>query len=281
MSKDLDYRKRLGYMVFGFVLLSLVYRWLSGALLSQLASPVLVSPFADNFFWAYLFTDIPRLLSNHFVLALLFDLFFIGLTIGCLMRVRSRLLSIVLLIWAVTYYVIYHNYVGHHGHSFLGIIFMIIPFTMKGDKTFRITWEAVRYYLCFIFASAALWKIFRGSAFDGDHLVATLLSQHIDLLVYKPESLIAGIVQFLLNHQWMIQVIFAIVVAVQLSFLTGFFTKKYDRILLTLMVLFVAADYLVMRINFAELLIFGIALLPFASVTNHRTTDSPNELSVS
>lgn len=255
-------KKKLSFLVFGFVLLSLIYRALTGALLSQLATPVLISPGADNLFWLYSLAGIPPLLSSGPIIPLVFDIIFFVLALWCLTGTRNWLIPSLLLFWALTYYVVYHNYVGHHGHSFLGILFMVFPFTMKSESSFKISWQAVRYYLCYIFASAALWKIFRGSAFSSEHLEAILLSQHVDLLVYKPEALIAGNVSILLDNSWMTRIIFPIVVMLQLSFIVGFFTRKYDKVLLAFMVFFVISNYFTTRINFAELLIFGIVLLP-------------------
>ena len=46
----------------------------------------------------------------------------------------------------------------------------------------------------------------------------------------------------------------------ELSFITGYFTRRYDRWLIRIFLVFVAADIIIMKINYFEVLPFVITL---------------------
>ena len=106
----------------------------------------------------------------------------------------------------------------------------------------------MRYYFLYIFSSAALWKILRGSAFYHDQLSNILKQQQINLLLQNPDGYKAHIAQFLISHTNFSHALLLANVVLQLSFAIGFFTKKFDRFLFWFAILFVVANLFVMGI---------------------------------
>jgi hypothetical protein len=167
---------------------------------------------------------------------------------------------------ALTYFITYNIVTGHHYHGLIGVLIITIPFFSKDEKRFNLLWEGARYYMLYVFASAALWKILRGSAFYTDQLSNILKAQQLDLLIQDRDSLSAYIASYLIANPQVGHLVLLINVLLQLSFAIGFFTKKCDRLLLVLVVLFTIGNYFVMSIISVEILILAFALLNWDKV---------------
>ncbi len=131
---------------------------------------------------------------------------------------------------------------------------------------FNLLWEGARYYLLYIFASAALWKIFRGSVFYQEQLSNILKHQQLDLLLQQSQSYQAHCVQYLIAHPEISHAVLIVNVVVQLCFAFGFFTKKFDSLLFILAIVFCAANYFVMGITSTELLVLNLTLLNWEKI---------------
>lgn len=158
------------------------------------------------------------------------------------------------------YFFTYNMVTGHHYHGLIGTLLITVPFFAKSEIRFNLLWQAVRYYWLYIFASAALWKILRGSVFYADQMSNILKAQQLDLLVQQPDSLQAHILHYLIANPQVAHAVLIVNVLVQLSFITGFFTRRFDEALSALALVFCIANYFVMSIVSAELLILNLTL---------------------
>jgi hypothetical protein len=113
----------------------------------------------------------------------------------------------------------------------------------------------------FIFASSAMWKIVRGAIFESDQFVNILRNQHFEHMVLFPDHISTHIAEWLITHQEAAYIFYLLIAMLQLSFVIGFFTGKYDRWLLIAMLLFVLGDFLVMRVEYWEFFVFVPAFL--------------------
>jgi hypothetical protein len=179
---------------------------------------------------------------------------------------RQRIYAVLFTMLVLQYFLTYNIVTGHHYHGLIGVIVISMPFWFKNEKRFNLTWQMVRYYFLYIFASAALWKIMRGSAFYDEQLSNILRSQQINLLVQNPDSLKAHIAQYLIAHAGVSHIILLVNVLVQFYFIAGFFTRKLDSVLFVLAIIFVIANYYVMSILSAELLILNLTLLNWEKI---------------
>ena len=87
-----------------------------------------------------------------------------------------------------------------------------------------------------------------------------LLEQHKELLTNSPGYWQTSFILYLINHEALSYLLYVLACVVELSFIVGFFTKKYDRYLLLAFAIFLVMDYLIMRIAFFEWLPFVIVL---------------------
>lgn len=259
-SFNIQYKLK-AVIVFAVALAILLVRFLSHSLLPQLGTNVPISfPEKEAFYQWYHSTGITQYIVRHYIVAAGFDvcLFFSGFLFLIL---RERVLAIVFWLLTLIYFLSFNMITGHHYHGLVGILVMVLPFFSKEEKRFTLLWQGARYYMLYIFASAALWKLLRGSAFHVEQLSSILKAQQLDLLLQNPDSLRANISAYLISHPQIGHIILLMNVAVQLLFAIGFFTKRFDATLLILSIVFVVANYFVMSVVSSELLILSLTLL--------------------
>ncbi len=248
-------------LVFGAVLLIFLVRFLSGTLLSQTGSAPFLFEENEVIYRLFLRSGVPQFILSHQLAATAFDILLFVFP-ALLMVVRHRVFAaFAFLLWLI-YFLTFNIVTGHHYHGLAGALVIMVPFCFKDEKRFGLMWEAARYYLLYIFASAALWKIFRGSVFYGEQLSNILKNQQQLLLFMEQGEYVSGaLVQYLIAHTGVAHLVLGLNTVLQLSFLSGFFTKRYDWLLLLLALLFVVSNYLVMGIVSAELLVPVLTLV--------------------
>jgi hypothetical protein len=151
------------------------------------------------------------------------------------------------------------------------IIYLLLPFafvTNREDRFYKLL-EGCRYYFLYIFVSAAIWKIARGAAFNGQEMSRILLLHHTDLLTSHGGQLTGPCTLFschvytwLVNHPYCSYWLYLGGALLEASFIIGFFTRRWDRLLIVLALVFVIADLLVMRIPYWTILLGTITLWP-------------------
>ena len=147
----------------------------------------------------------------------------------------------------------------HHG-PFILYVLLCFAFLTNREERFYFILRGCRYYFLYIFVSAAIWKTVRGAVFDGQEMSHILLLQHIDLLSGDCQTGLCRFYAWLIGHPAIAQGLYIGAVISESVFVVGFFTRRFDRLLLGLAILFVAADLLVMRIPYWTLLLGGITL---------------------
>jgi hypothetical protein len=81
-----------------------------------------------------------------------------------------------------------------------------------------------------------------------------LLMQHKEFLVASPQH-------WIIRNHYIGYFLFLASTVLELIFSIGFFTKKYDKQLFILFILFLIMDFIVMRINYFEVLSLALPLL--------------------
>jgi hypothetical protein len=256
-----DYRIK-AMLVFGFALLLLFMRFISNVLLSQIGQPAFLFEQKEILYRLFAQSGTVQFITSNNLIAALFDALLFFLPVLFMLTQRRVFVGLFSLV-ALVYFMAFNVITGHHYHGLVGLLVICIPFWSKNEKRFNLLWEGARYYLLYIFASAALWKLLRGSVFEPQQMVNILKAQQLDLLIQQPGSIKAVIAQYLIAHPAVAQTVLVTNVLLQLSFVIGFFSKRFDAVLLLLCVMFVIANYFAMGIVSAELLILCIPLLNF------------------
>ena len=251
--------------VFGFALLILYYRFISASILSAMSQPSFIFQEDEWVYKYFLLSGIPQFITSGSLVPALFDVCWYALPILFLLT-TERIYAILFSIVTLLYFLTYNIAAAHHYHGLVGLLVITIPFWTKKQERFHFLWEAARYYWLYIFVSAALWKILRGSVFYTDQLSNILKSQQINLLLQHPDTFKAHVAQYLISNPSIAHFILILNVLIQLSFMIGFFTKKIDSYLFVLAIIFSIANYYVMGIVSFELLILNFTLMNWESV---------------
>ena len=145
----------------------------------------------------------------------------------------------------------------------MGGIIITIPFLFRRDKDFTLLWEGVRYYALWVYGSAFVWKLFRGTFFHLEHGEATFKAMHTTYLVHNPETWLSQTMEWFIIHPIYAHLFLVFGFILQGSFLIGFFTKKLDWIWFILPFIFHLTTHFFIEVAFFELLILNIAFIPW------------------
>jgi hypothetical protein len=254
--------------VFTVVLLLFLFRLFNKVLFSQIGDMPFLFEEKEVVYRLFFKSGIPQFILSHHLVAAICDACLFAFPTAVLIS-GKRIFAILTSLICAIYFLTFNIVTGHHYHGLVGVLVIVIPFWWEDQKKFSLAWQGARYYLLYIFASAALWKILRGSVFYEEQLSNILKQQQLSLLFWDEGETLHGIfIKYLIANHKISHVVLVANVFVQLSFIIGFFTKRFDRVLIFLVFLFVLANYVVMGILSAELLILILTLLEWDKISN-------------
>lgn len=232
----------------------LCIEFFQGGLPPQWLNAPFLDPQADPVYWLLLLSQIPLLLTQVTYVNYVFTILLLLIPIFILIKPSSKSLIFFQLI-LITIFFLCRNLVNcHHGHSFFPFIVVAFPLLFSHPRNLYLS-NLIRYYIAFVFSSAALWKILSGVAFNPTHFTSIFESQHAtDLL--ENHSFYA----FLLHtfHQFPILpfLIFSLAILLQISFAIAFLTRNFDKCLAVLLCLFLLGDSIFMGMSFYPMLLY-------------------------
>lgn len=257
------FEKKKRYFFVGVLILLCFYAY-NHILLTQFClngSPALIFPSIDNGYWLVLASGIFHFFTSHLTAAILFDILFFALPVLILFLSSNRWLNVLFFLITFLYAIFINTIAAHHFHLFLAMVLLSFAFCFRGNR-FENIWRAIRYYTLFIFVSAALWKLFRGSIVSPNQMLNILHAQHAQFLYEQPNTIHAKFIRWLITHSALSNLLIYFAALLQISFVIGFFTSKIDTYLLAMLLSFVAVNYCVMQIFPPEIFLFALTLVP-------------------
>ncbi len=154
------------------------------------------------------------------------------------------------------------------------LAFMIVPivFLFKKPRNFFMAVEGVRLLFILFFFSTAVWKIRAGGIFNIDQMSGILINQHNYLFINEDTSHFKSFIAYLIERPSLSYALYFAATLAEMLFIIGFFTKKFDKGLIILFLLFVSMNYLVMHINYFSWLPF-LGCLYFSKFTTETTSN--------
>lgn len=259
-------RTRIARIVFGLALVSLVLSFFSHTLLHQLQQPVLKFPYVDTTYWIMHYLQIPEMITGHFWLACLFDLALFAFCILSLLYPQKRLFIWSFIVLYFVYFISFNTFGCHHTNNKIGFLLIALPFTVADDKSFSFLWQGLRYFLCFAYADAFLWKFFRLAWLHTSEGMLIMKMNQAAFLYLEPNTWSAGFYRWLLHYPGLLQAAYITGAIMEGLFIIGFFTRKYDRLLLVLSILLPVGFWLTADAWFFELLILSLTFINFNSI---------------
>lgn len=261
-------RQFMARVIFAWLFLVLVYFFATNTLLSQMQQPVLIYPASDNTFWLLHVLRIPQFLLQHYWAALAFDIILTVACIICIVAPDQKLFTRIAIIGVWLLYICYCSAAGKH-YAQIGYLLAPIPFFALGEKRFSLLWECLRYWVCFLYFSAGVYKIYYGGFGSVYDMAGILQVMNAEWLVFNKDAAGASTIQNLINNHSLAQLFFRLVTCIDLLMLLGFFTKRFDGVLLAGLLIFHVGNYFLLHISFMEQSLIFAPFLPWKKMANY------------
>lgn len=271
-----DQRVVLLRIFFGWTLVALLWRAHDHALLSQLEAPVLGDPANDLTFWLASLLKIPELFTSNAMPAMAVDATLIGSTVLAIAWPRGSLFPKIHCAAALLYFIVFTTWSNHHYRPILGLLLAGIPFAFQRTERFNLVFQGLRFYVLFIYTSAGLYKIIRGSWSEPAQMAHIIEATQLELFLASPDGWHAQLFTWLLQHQTISWLLFALATVLETVFIIGYFTRRYDVWLFVTAISLHIGFYFTMRFFAFELIVLDLTLLPWQRIlssTQEKTTD--------
>lgn len=254
-----------------YYLVFLLWRMASHILPYQLEEPVLTKLRYDFSFWLFRLAGLDRLLVESKTGAIIFTA---ALLLSCILAIifpRKRGYIISFSILYLMFTIASNMYLCHSLHYYGMMTWIAVAFWSKKDEIFELLWEGMRYYACWIYGSAFVWKFINGVFFQWNAGVLSFKNNLTEYLYYNPDTAVAHIYYYFLQHSFWLNIGHKFVFLLEGSFIIGFFTKKFDKYLIASGLMIFMSIYFFSDVFFAEL---QILLLTFLPVTVWRSLNN-------
>jgi hypothetical protein len=251
-----SYRKNIlaGYCIIFYVLM--VYKWFNGMFLYQM-NPYFFYTREDLFTWLFMQTGLHQILLDHKPGLAMMDLLFYAAPLlwyvaDAKLNKAKSLIAILVLAINWTYVQCYTLYPTNSIEAHVAWLLFPVAFIAQKEKTFELLFGGLRYFFLFFFASAGIWKLALGGIFNTHQMSNILLYQHKELLLTTPQHWYAEVIGWLINHHLISYMLYLAATAIEIVFILGFFTKRFDTWLILAFIAFLFFDHFVMRIPYYE-----------------------------
>jgi hypothetical protein len=161
----------------------------------------------------------------------------------------------------VLYFSAYNTSATQQEHTLIGAIAMAFLICFKDNLRFSTVFSAIRFYTCFLMTSAFFWKLSRGALWHEGQMTNILKIQQSAILTETDSDIYSSWIAYLVDHPMFANYLWFGAAAIELSFIIGFFSKRFDSLLFMLFWLFIFADFFVMGLHFWELGILSLLFL--------------------
>ncbi len=254
------YRKQ--FAIFYFACFAVTYTWLffNHLLISQL-NPVFFVNKLDLSRNILMLTNLQHLLIGHPAWQVLADVLYIvapGLLLSGILRDHRGQFLMALFVcgYNFAYAMMISSMSTLSIEGYIGWILIPLVFVCNTTLNYQYMLRIMRYFFILVFVSAAIWKFRAGGIFNVEQMSAILLKQHTSYLVSEPSNWFSRVIFFLSRHAFLSWSIYAVATLAELVFIIGFFTKKFDNLLIVIFIAFVLFNYFFMRINYMSWIAF-------------------------
>lgn len=215
-----------------FVLVDWIWRYYSHLCLHQLAPAPLTRVLYAPTYHLYKMSGVESILMGTKYGSFLFDIAFSMTLIALFWKPLNRTIGVLFFILLSMYAIVYPVHIAFSVHYFAPIWIMSTVFLVRGASTFEYWWEALRYYACWIYGSAFVWKLIYGAMYDWDNGWQVYKANMGQYLLLNPDHWMYDFYIWVYNHSYLLNAGQYIAFALEAFFIVGFFTKRYDGWLL-------------------------------------------------
>jgi hypothetical protein len=263
-------------IVFCWLFVILLYFFATGSLLSQMQLPITIYPGSDNSFWLLHILNVPQFLLSNYLVALLFDLVLTSSCIICIFVPQQRLFTWITVIGVWVLYICYCTTAGKH-YAQIGYLLTPIAFLAVKEAKFSLLWELLRYWVCFLYVSAGLYKLYYGGFADAATMSNIVAQSNADWLPFAHSGVQSSSARYFIENPGFAQWFYRAATLFDLALITGFFTKKADKWLLAGLLSFHVGNYFLLHISFVEQSLIFAPLMPWQKWANYFQSIKGND----
>lgn len=198
------------------------------------------------------------------------------LTSSCLLSVFFPYSSLYPKIFSIAFFIFYvltNGFVGFH-YAFYGVLFVPLPFLFSNSGRFAHFFFYIRFVFSFIYSTAGLWKVFRGNLTYIEQTRTILTNYNLTTLLNPDHSLRTQLLQWLVAHPVPAHSLWIIMTGLELVFLLGFITLRFDK-WIGIAYLFALGGWYLFDVWNYENLFFLITLFPALQWVDRLSQKSP------
>lgn len=228
------YRSSILRIVFIYFLVVLIFRFLNYQLPFQLQKPPLFIADFDLAYWSFNYFGLKKILYQSYIGGLVFSVLLVVFNILAIIYTKNRCFIGAFALLFFIYALGYNIHLTHSSHTFSGVILLPFCFLFVKKSNFELLWEAYRYYVCWIYLSAFLMKLYYGAFFQFNFGELTFKENVAWLMYLDSESWRTAVSSFFIRKPLLLIIGYYIMIPLEGLFGIGFFTKKLDKIFLLL-----------------------------------------------
>lgn len=221
--------------------------FISGIHLVSLQGNTFISFEQDPLLWFVYFTGLPQFILGNSLLCYVIDSSILLLLVTLILNPLNRWIAMILVVLLFIFYSIFTAHLGHRNYQ-SGYLFVLLPFLFEKRKNRQIVFEMTRYFMLFFYVSAAFFKIQSGSIFSGYHFSHAVINQFTPYFLEQSFSVRTYFNLYLLTHPCFSQSLYIAAAICELVMIIGFFTKRFDRYLALLILMFHFLNWFIMDI---------------------------------
>jgi hypothetical protein len=261
MNKFVLSRIQLKKIIFTVYLILLIYKFFNGELLFQHTNPPLTYPILNFPYWLFLLSGLKDYIFSHDYLKFTITFLLFSSALLSIFRIHSTIYPRIFCICIWLYQFLYFSIVAYQPFA-IGILFPCLPFIFKKDYKFYLAFNFGRYFLCGLYFLAGILKFVNGGGGNIYQMADSIKMSCLDYMLYNPNNFKSFIMSFFLEHYILGYLLYFLASILEISFLIGFFTKKYDIILLSLFLIFHFSNYVLLDLPFTNHFIILAFLIP-------------------
>lgn len=227
---------RFIFILFFIYLILLYYE---GGYIHQFQKPLMMAPMLNVTYWAFLLLQIPQFFINSFWAGYVADIALFTLCVVIIFKPQNFHLIILynILLWInfMSFCLVF----SYQPHA-IAMLLVGIPSMLKTDKNFSLVFWGIRLWACFLYFQVGFMKIIKGGVFFSNQMANATKSTILLNLHHSSgtEGIRQKVQYMLIEHVDIAQLLYVGASTMQICFIVGLFTRRYDLILLILFLLF-------------------------------------------
>lgn len=254
-------RSQLKIIVFSIYLILLSYKFLNGELLFQHTNPPLNYPILNFPYWLFILSGLKDYIFNHTFLKILITVSLFLSSVLSIVKNKSTLYPKIFCLSIWFYQFLYFSIVAYQPFA-IGILFPCLPFIFKDDFRFSVVFNFGRYFFCGLYFLAGVLKIVNGGVFNIYQMSDSIRMSCLDFMLANPISFKTELMSLFLQHYILGYLLYLGAATLEIGFIIGFLTKKFDYLLFILFLIFHFSNFMILDLPFTNHFIILAFLLP-------------------